>query len=343
VKLFNRVRVSTATTGTGTITLGAAITGYQTPASAGAVNGDVGSWAIEDGSAWELFVGTYASAGPTLTRTLIASSTGSLLNLSGNAQVFSTALAHDIGPPVGQASLALSGGNLVLSPKNGNNLSINGRLWPIPSGGVSLAATSLSAGTTYYIYAYMSGSTMTLEASTTTHATDAATGVEIKSGDATRTLVGMARPVTGPAWVDSAAQRFVRSWFNRRSLSLFNKLAGQGSTGSTTFAELDSTKKVEFLVWSEESVSLNTAGYVTPGAGNVSSAIGIDGTADLNSASRVAGSAGITPINTPYSANLSEGYHYATQMAASSSGTATFGIATETAVVHFNGLFGSIQ
>lgn len=99
MKLFNRVRQATATTGTGTVTLGSAITSYQTFAAAGAANGDSVSYAIEDGAAWEYGVGTYASAGPTLTRTLIGSSTGSLLNLSGTAQVFSSALARDIAIP----------------------------------------------------------------------------------------------------------------------------------------------------------------------------------------------------------------------------------------------------
>lgn len=98
-KLFNRVRVTTASTGTGTVTLGAAITKYQTFAAAGAANGDVASYAIEDGAAWEVGIGTYASAGPSLSRTLLASSTGSLLNLSGSAEVFSTALASDFTPP----------------------------------------------------------------------------------------------------------------------------------------------------------------------------------------------------------------------------------------------------
>lgn len=98
-KFFNRVRVTTATTGTGTITLGAAVTGFQTPAAAGAVTGDAGPWLIEDGSAWELFSGVYNSTGPTLTRTLIASSTGALLSLSGSAQVFSVPAATDVVAP----------------------------------------------------------------------------------------------------------------------------------------------------------------------------------------------------------------------------------------------------
>jgi hypothetical protein len=96
VVFVNRAKMTTATTGTGTITLGSAVSGQQTFAAAGVVNANVVRYVIEDGTAFEIGTGTYTASGTTLSRTLIESSTGSLLNLTGAAVVFVSATALDI-------------------------------------------------------------------------------------------------------------------------------------------------------------------------------------------------------------------------------------------------------
>lgn len=107
VTLVNRSKMTTATTGTGTVTLGSAVEGYQTFSDGGVSNSDVVRYTIEDGVAWEIGLGNYFSG--TLTRVMDESSTGSLLHLSGEAVVYVTAASGDIVQPSDLATVATTG------------------------------------------------------------------------------------------------------------------------------------------------------------------------------------------------------------------------------------------
>lgn len=97
VKLVNRAKMSTSTTGTGTITLGSAETGYQSFADAGVTDGDVLSYVIEDGDNFEIGRGIYTASGTTLTRgSLESNNSGSAITLSGNAKVFVSATVNEV-------------------------------------------------------------------------------------------------------------------------------------------------------------------------------------------------------------------------------------------------------
>jgi hypothetical protein len=74
--LFDRVQETTTTTGTGSVTLGGAVPGFQSFAVVG--NGNTCYYTIVDGTAWEVGIGTYSTSGPTLARTTVLS------NSSGN-------------------------------------------------------------------------------------------------------------------------------------------------------------------------------------------------------------------------------------------------------------------
>jgi microcystin-dependent protein len=99
----DRVKETTTTTGTGTITLAGAYTGYQS-FLAGVGNGNSTYYCIADqgGSNWEVGIGTYTSSTNTLSRTtvLASSNAGSLVNFgSGTKDVFITLPASKIQDP----------------------------------------------------------------------------------------------------------------------------------------------------------------------------------------------------------------------------------------------------
>ena len=70
----NRVRETTTTTGTGTITLGGAATGFQTFAAVGNGNSTYYTIAGQGTNEWEVGIGTYTASGTTLSRDLVLSS-----------------------------------------------------------------------------------------------------------------------------------------------------------------------------------------------------------------------------------------------------------------------------
>ena len=95
-KLYNLARVQTATTGTGTITLGSPVSPFLSFSSAGVGNGETVSYAIQDGANSETGRGVYTSSGTTLTRSVLKSTNSNTpINLSGSAQVVITAVAED--------------------------------------------------------------------------------------------------------------------------------------------------------------------------------------------------------------------------------------------------------
>lgn len=84
--LKDRVRETTSSTGTGTITLSGAVTGYQDFSVIG--NGNTSYYAILGGTEWEVGIGTYTASGTTLSRDTVleSSNSGSLVNFSAGTK-----------------------------------------------------------------------------------------------------------------------------------------------------------------------------------------------------------------------------------------------------------------
>lgn len=96
--LHNLASMTTATTGTGTLTLGMAVAGFNTFTAAGVADQEQVTYCIEEGNNRETGRGVYTSAGTTLTRATVLSSTnsGSKIVLAGAAKVSLVVAAEDL-------------------------------------------------------------------------------------------------------------------------------------------------------------------------------------------------------------------------------------------------------
>lgn len=204
---------------------------------------------------------------------------------------------------------------LAFKPYNGDTIKINGSVHKIPAIGIAglgnptsvylngVAAQSLSINTTYYIYAFDNGGTLTADFSTTGHSVSSVAGnvgVEIKTGDDTRSLIGMVR--TGGTVV-YASDILTASWFNRK---------GKVSAVSSTLSAAGTSAVNPFLCWGDEATSVGVNGQLTltgaPGTPIVSNYI--DGSAvGLSGGTTISVSGYSSTVNTMIPGAYSEGYH----------------------------------
>jgi hypothetical protein len=123
--LKDRVKETTTTTGTGTLTLLGASTGYQSFAAIGDGNATYYTISLQNGSEWEVGIGTYTASGTTLSRTTVleSSNSGSLVDFSaGDKDVFVTY-------PAERASITYTGvktANYTAGPNEGVLTSTSG-------------------------------------------------------------------------------------------------------------------------------------------------------------------------------------------------------------------------
>jgi hypothetical protein len=229
-------------------------------------------------------------------------------------------------------------------PYNGDLIKINGVVYQIPSSGIAglsntascvvngVAAQALAANTLYYVYAFNNAGTITADFSTTSHATDSTAGnigIEVKNGDGTRTLVGMVFTNGSGQLDDNPTKRNVVSWFNRIRRQGRNAFSANRTTTSTSFVELNSEIRIEFVIWSDELaiVSINGPLVSSTGSNYVVTSVGFDGTTpeDLAVSWFASGAADFPCGFTFPKSGLPEGHHFATVLGKTNTGTGQWG------------------
>lgn len=142
-----------------------------------------------------------------------------------------------------------------LYPCNGNQLLINGVYRTIPAAGVTITSAANLNGMNF-VYAYWTGSAIAIERSATTYVVDTTTGLATKTGDATRTLVGMHwAPSVGGFFAYNMVSKLARSWFNDSGVTLGNYYNAVTSHGATVLGEINALGRVQFLAWAGDSVA----------------------------------------------------------------------------------------
>lgn len=109
----DRVKFTTATTGTGAITVGSADAGFRTLAQAGYLEGDTFPYVIEEGTDWETGIGTAGSSAGSFTRSVRESTnSNNPISLGGTAKVRVDWLAQEAAESVWNQVVNESGASL---------------------------------------------------------------------------------------------------------------------------------------------------------------------------------------------------------------------------------------
>jgi hypothetical protein len=221
-----------------------------------------------------------------------------------------------------------------LIPFKGDALRIQGIVYSIPAAGITISNTGLTQNLLYYCYAYMASGVMTLELSTTTHVTDTTpgnVGTEIKSGDNSRSLVGMVYTGAGTPGVFffNSQNKGVRSWFNRQALAVNSASLGANSGIGSSYTVVSGS--AGYVAWLGETVMMTTnVMYFNATAGVIltcacwldGAAVGNPAVINTDGSSRVNPAANSTYAG-PATAGTSDGWHNAYAAANINTGSCT--------------------
>lgn len=162
----------------------------------------------------------------------------------------------------------VSGTALSYLPRYGAGIRINGKLCAIPATGIAglantnvfvngVAGQNLATTQTYRVYVFMNAGVPTADFSTTGHSTSTVDpGIEIKTGDPTRTLIGLITTNTDGTFLSGMSKRYVLSWYNRTNQPMMGSQSNgfQISANSGAVSMSNSGNYLLFDTWADEAM-----------------------------------------------------------------------------------------
>lgn len=241
-------------------------------------------------------------------------------------------LTTESGVPVSTAD-RVAQSTLYFTPYRGNRVALySGTAWVYATlVERSLALTGLTTDKNYDVFLWNNAGTLTLEPSAAwtsdTVRADALAlqdGIRVKASATTRRHVGTIRATGATTTADASAARFVWNATNQRARPLSTAFTAVRTTTSTSFVEVHTEIRAQFVLGDVGDVSLvvsGTANNSTSGQATLT-ALGVDGTTPIAPSGRTGSSISQRlPAACAASLSLPAGYHYATLLGAVSGGT----------------------
>ena len=259
--LADRVKETTTTAGTGTVTLLGASPGFQSFAVVGDANTTYYTIAGQTTSEWEVGIGTYTSSGTTLARTTVLSNSAGTqptaltfsagtkdvfvtypssksvnLDASGNATALGTPAAF-VGTNITGTASGLTAGNVTTNANLTGPITSVGNSTSITAGAIVNADINASAGIVDTKLATISTASKVSNSATTATSANTASAIVARDGSGNFTAGTITAALTGNA--SGSAATFTSTSQN----SQFNSV-GVGTAASGTAGEIRATNNV---------------------------------------------------------------------------------------------------